>query len=318
MHALLIVNPNATSTTAAGRDLLAHALASRVRLTVTHTTHRGHASELARRAREDATGLIIVHGGDGTVNEVVNGLLGVPHPTRLTDLPVGPIPPIAVVPGGSANVFARSLGISPDPVEATNQVIDLIGHRTSRRIGLAHCDERWFTFNAGLGLDAQVCEAVEAHRSAGKLATPGQYLRATVRAFFAAKGAEPSLTAEVPGHEPVEGVHFAFVSNTSPWTYLNARPIHTNPGTTYDGGLGLFAMRSTRLGTTLRVARQLLAPGASPHSKSLLRVDDAARIRLTSSRPIGLQMDGDYIGLRDRVEFVSVPDALDVVAPPAR
>lgn len=317
MHALLIVNPNATSTTAAGRDLLAHALASRVRLTVAHTTHRGHAAELARSAREDAIGLIIIHGGDGTVNEVVNGLLGNPQATRLSDLPVGPIPLIAVVPGGSANVFARSLGISPDPVAATNQVIELIGQRTSRRIGLAHCDGRWFTFNAGLGLDAQVCEAVESRRKVGKPATPNRYLRATVRSFFSARRHAPSLTVDIPGQESVDGVHFTFVTNTNPWTYLNDRPVYTNPGTSYEGGLGVFAMRSMRIGATLRIARQILQPGTSPKSPVLLRVDDTPRVRVTSSRPIGLQMDGDYIGLRERVEFESVPQALDVLAPPA-
>lgn len=110
MRAVLIVNPNATSTTAAGRDLLAHALESRVALTVTHTDHRGHAIEIAERARTDRVDVIIVHGGDGTVNEVVNGLLGQPG-NRRPD-PAG-LPAVAVVPGGSANVFARALGISP-------------------------------------------------------------------------------------------------------------------------------------------------------------------------------------------------------------
>ncbi|WP_072687892.1 diacylglycerol/lipid kinase family protein [Rhodococcus marinonascens] len=316
MRALLIVNPNATSTTPAGRDLLAHALSSRVQLTVTHTTHRGHAAELAQQAHVDGMGLIIVHGGDGTVNEVVNGLLGAPTPQSMRAVTVGPIPLIAVVPGGSANVFARSLGIAPDPVDATNQLIDLLAHRQRRRIGLAHCDGRWFTFNAGVGWDAQVCEAVDAHRKHGRPASPAQYVRAAVRIFFRSKNAEPTLTVRVPGHEPVEGVHYAFVSNSSPWTYLNTREVRTNPDITYDTGLGVFAMKSTALVTTLRVVRQLLTPGTRPNSGKLVRVDDVPSVRITASEPIGLQMDGDYIGLRKSVEFISVPDALDVVAPP--
>ncbi|MFZ2172591.1 MAG: diacylglycerol kinase family protein [Rhodococcus sp. (in: high G+C Gram-positive bacteria)] len=316
MRALLIVNPNATSTTPAGRDLLAHALESRVRLTVAHTTHRGHAAELAKQACADGMGLIIVHGGDGTVNEVVNGLLGAPVPDSMKSVILGPIPPIAVVPGGSANVFARSLGIAADPVDATNQLIDLLAQRQRRRIGLAHCDNRWFTFNAGLGWDAQVCEAVDAHRKNGRPATPAQYVRAAVRVFFRSKYADPSLTVELPDGVRIEGVHYAFVSNTSPWTYLNKREVHTNPDTTYDTGLGVFAMMSTSLVTTLLVARQLLKPGASPKARKLVRIDDVPSVRIRAAEPIGLQMDGDYIGLRDDVEFVSVPDALDVVAPP--
>lgn len=150
VRAVLIVNPNATSTTPAGRDLLAHALESRVALTVRHTDHRGHAIEIAERAREDDVDVIIVHGGDGTVNEVVNGLLGKPPGRSGTgsgaEVDIARVPAVAVVPGGSANVFARALGISSDPTEATNQLIDLLGaHRAGdpwRRIGLMDCGER--------------------------------------------------------------------------------------------------------------------------------------------------------------------------------
>ena len=111
VRAVLIVNPNATSTTPAGRDLLAHALESRVKLTVAHTDHRGHAIEIARDAARDGIDVVIVHGGDGTVNEVVNGILG----ECGQDRPCATGPAVGVVPGGSANVFARALGISPDP-----------------------------------------------------------------------------------------------------------------------------------------------------------------------------------------------------------
>src|SRR6185312_6776842 len=152
VRAVLIVNPNATSTTPAGRDLLAHALESRVHLTVEHTDHRGHAIAIARAAALAGIDAVIVHGGDGTVNEVVNGVLGEPGTT-----PPPHSPAVGVVPGGSANVFARSLGISPDPVEATNQLVDLLGaHRIDggwRRIGLMDCGERWAVFTAGLGVD---------------------------------------------------------------------------------------------------------------------------------------------------------------------
>ncbi|RVW05277.1 diacylglycerol/lipid kinase family protein [Rhodococcus xishaensis] len=316
MHALLIVNPNATSTTPAGRDLLAHALSSRVKLTVAHTTHRGHAADLAAQARTDGIGLIIVHGGDGTVNEVVNGLLGDPCPRSMRSVPAGAVPLVAVVPGGSANVFARSLGMAADPVDATNQLIDLLALRRRRTVGLGHCDNRWFTFNAGMGLDAQVCEAVDHGRSNGKLVTPGRYVRHAVRAFFRAKREDPTLRIELPGQEPIEGVHYAFVSNTTPWTYLNKREVHTNPGTSFDTGLGLFAMRTMRVFPSLRVVRQLLTAGLSPRSRSLIRFDDLPQIRIQSSTPIGLQMDGDYLGLRSDVTFTAAADALTVVAPP--
>ena len=314
MRALLIVNPNATSTTPAARDLLAHALSSRVRVTTAHTTHRDHAAELARQAREDGVGLVIVHGGDGTVNEVINGLLGVPLPTSMRAVTIGPIPALAVVPGGSANVFARSLGIHADPVAATNQLIDLLAARSRRTIGLGHCDNRWFTFNAGLGLDADVCQAIDAGRKDGGPVSATRYVRAAVSAFFRNKRRDPKLTVEIPDHDPVTGVHYAFVSNSSPWTYLNERPVHTNPGTSFDTGLGLFAMRTTRVLPSLNVSRQLLSAGAEPKSRKLFRVDDVPRIKITSNEPIGLQMDGDFLGLRTEAEFHSTPSALEVIA----
>ena len=160
MRAVLIVNPNATSTTPAGRDLLAHALESRVQLTVTHTDHRGHAIESARQAAHDGVDVVIAHGGDGTVNEIVNGLFGGPG-----TLPLGHLPAVAVVPGGSANVFARSLGIPHDPVDATNLLVDLLGeyrhNRSWRRIGLMDCGERWGVFTAGMGVDGEVVACAE-------------------------------------------------------------------------------------------------------------------------------------------------------------
>lgn len=315
MRALLIVNPNATSTTPAGRDLLAHALESRVELAVAHTGHRGHAAELAQQAAADGMGLIVVHGGDGTVNEVINGFLPKPVLGAANSLSASWMPRIAVVPGGSANVFARSLGTSSDPVVATNQLIDLLSSDTTRRIGLGYADDRWYTFTAGMGLDARVCEAIDSSRNDGHAVTPTRYVRTTVQEFFKSKGNHPTLTVELEGAEPVSGVHYAFVSNSSPWTYLNTLPVHTNPGTSFDTGLGVFAMRSTSMVSTLRLARQLLTPGAEPKLDKLFRVDNVPCARFTSSEPIGLQMDGDYLGLREEVVFHSVPQALEVVAP---
>ncbi|MEV6278366.1 diacylglycerol kinase family protein [Nocardia sp. NPDC051832] len=314
MRTLLIVNPNATSTTPETRDLLAHALESRTQLTVAHTQHRGHAAELAQWASTNEMDLIVVHGGDGTVNETINGFLPLP---QVDDGQVWR-PRLGVIPGGSANVFARALGISPDPVTATNQLIDLLTVNRDRKIGLGLADDRWFTFSAGVGLDADVCEAIDASRANGHPATPARYLRTTVRQFFKAKGKEPSVRVQVPGHAPVDEVHYAFVTNTSPWTYLNATPVHTNPGTTFEAGLGVFAVRSMDVVPTLLLARQLLAADGNPKSRNLFREDDVPSVRIESPVPIGLQIDGDFIGKRNVVDFTSVPGVLEVVAPQPR
>ncbi|KUI48543.1 diacylglycerol kinase [Mycobacterium sp. GA-1199] len=312
MRAVLIVNPNATSTTPAGRDLLAHALESRVKLTVAHTDHRGHAIEIARESARDGVDVLIVHGGDGTVNEVVNGILEVGGPGAAA-------PAVGVVPGGSANVFARALGISPDPIEATNQLIDLLSEyrrrKTWRRIGLMDCGERWGVFTAGMGVDGDVVAAVEAQRAKGRAVTASRYVRVAIREVLASTRKEPSLTVHLPDREPVGGVHFAFVSNASPWTYANARPVWTNPMTTFETGLGVFATTSMNVWGNLMLVRRMLSKKARIQAKHLLRDDDLPWLQVTSEAPVACQIDGDYVGLRDSMMFTAVPDALGVLAP---
>lgn len=146
MRALLVVNPKATTTSGRTRDVLIHALRSDLKLEVAQTEYRGHARDLAREAVEDgAVDLVVALGGDGTVNEVVNGLL--------THGPGEKVPRLAVVPGGSTNVFARALGLPNDPVEATGALLNALDQRRERPIGLGKAmteglPDRWFTFTA--------------------------------------------------------------------------------------------------------------------------------------------------------------------------
>lgn len=313
---MLIVNPNATSTTPAGRDLLAHALKSRLELTVVHTDYHGHASEIGQAACRDGVDLVIAHGGDGTVHGVVNGMLGKPG-----SAPPANLPAVAVVPGGSANVFARSLGIAADPIAATNQLIELInppGGPVWRRIGLIDCGERWSVLNAGMGVDGEVVAAVEAEREKGHVVTPLRYIRAAVPAVLASTRRPPTLTLRVGDDPPVEGVHLVFVSNCAPWTYADDRSVWTNPDTTFESGMGVFATTSMKVLPTLRLVRQMLSKRPKLRAKQLIRDDDVAILRVDAGdTPIATQIDGEYLGTRTTMTFRSVPDALSVVAPPA-
>jgi len=318
MRAVLIVNPTATSTTPAARDLLANALKSRLQLTVEHTNHHGHGAELAQQAVHDGVDVVVVHGGDGTVSGVVNGLLGRPGST-----PAGPVPAVAVVPGGSANVLARSLGIAKDPVAATNQLIQLLDdyrrHQIWRRIGLIDCGEQWALVNAGMGIDAEVVAAVEAQRDKGVKVTALRYWRVAIPRTIAFSRRKPSLTLELPGRDPIPGVHFVWVSNTSPWTYSNNRPLVTNPGCSFESGLGVFALDGMKVVPTLRLVAQICTKGPKPNAKQLVRDDDAACLKATSpGAPVASQFDGEYLGLRESMTFRAVPDALAVVAPPTK
>ncbi|MFT3900737.1 MAG: diacylglycerol kinase family protein [Gordonia sp. (in: high G+C Gram-positive bacteria)] len=315
MRALLIVNPYATATTPAGRDTLAHTLGARMDLTVELTTHRGHAEELTRKAVADGGyDAIIVHGGDGSVNEVVNGLLGTPaDPTPPS------LPRLGIIPGGSANVFARALGIDADPLLATAQLIGLLESDASRTVNLGIADSRWFLFNCGMGIDAHVVEAMERKRKKGKAATPARYLFTTVVTFLRHRMDTARFTVSVSthdgGHLDLPDTSFAFVLNTTPWTFLGGRIIETNPGTTLFGGLGVFASSTMSVPRNLPLATRLLVH-ADPHAGHLYRNDDVAKVWFTSPVPLPVQIDGDYVGERTEIEFGYRPDALAVVAPP--
>jgi diacylglycerol kinase family enzyme len=307
MHALLIVNPHATSTTERRRDLLAHALAGEIDLTVEHTAARGHAADLAAKAAEDRVDLVVVHGGDGTVNEVVNGLLsGAPADS----------PMLAIVPGGSTNVFARAVGVAADPTAATEQILQALSTATPpRTVSLGKAGDRYFTFNAGMGIDAVVVERVEQRRAAGAKVTAGLHVRQAVGAWFASDRKLGHLTLEIPGRDPISGCHLVFVSNVDPWTYLGSRPIRTNPGTSPEGGLGVFAALSLHPPAVARLASQLLLPNSrkGPHGRHLLRLDDVPSLTVTADEPVGLQLDGDFVGRWSPVQFQSVPDALRIL-----
>ena len=319
MRAMLIVNPHATSTTPRRRDLIAHALASQVRLDVEHTAGRGHAAELAAKAVEQGVGLVVVHGGDGTVNEAVNGIMS------RSDL--GASPMVGIVPGGSTNVFARAVGIEPDPTAAAEQILDaLAGGRAPRTVSLGRADDRYFTVNAGLGLDADVVQAVETIRATGRPISNSLHVRQAIRAVLATDRRHPRLTLRLDGGHEIAGVHLVFVSNLDPWTYLSTRPVRTNPTTSPASGLGVFALRSLAIPTVLRLAAQLLGPvrqarfnqaAPGPHSPRLLRSDDTGMVTCRSREPIGLQVDGDYLGRRIGVEFTSIPGAFRVLGPTA-
>jgi diacylglycerol kinase family enzyme len=303
MRAVLVVNPQATATTPAGRDVLAHALASAVKLDVIETDYRGHAMAAAAQAAQDGVDLIVAHGGDGTVNEVVNGLMQGSSPS-------GQPPMLGVVPGGSANVFARALGLPRQPVEATHVLLTALEAGRTRRVGLGTADGRWFTFNAGVGWDADVVAGVDRKRA--KQTSPYLYASQALACYLRSAGDQPRLTIELPGEEPSHELRMAFVSNTDPWTYLGRRPVHLNAGCTFDGGLGLYALHTLRLPTVLRHLRQAVSKRGEQHGGKLLRRDDVTRVKVISEQPVRLQVDGDLVGWRTAVEFVSRPSALTV------
>jgi diacylglycerol kinase family enzyme len=305
MRALLVVNHKATTTSGRIRDVLVHALRSEVDLEVAYTERRGHAATLAQRAAKDGLDVVVALGGDGTVNEVANGVL--------SDGPGPSTPAIAVVPGGSTNVFARAIGLPNDWVEATGVLLEALREGRFRRIGLGRADDRYFTFCAGFGLDAEVIRRVEHARHRGNSSTPLLYLRALAGHYVTPRDRHrPRITLERPGEAADPDLASVIVQNTAPWTFLGSRAIDACPEASFDLGLDLMGVRTLHSPGFARTLMQLLLAD-KPHGKSVLRGHDTAEFTLRAEVPIALQLDGEYLGERDKVRFVAVPSALRVI-----
>ncbi|MFJ1745117.1 diacylglycerol/lipid kinase family protein [Streptomyces sp. NPDC088116] len=321
MRALLVVNPAATTTSARTRDVLIHALASEMKLEAVTTEYRGHGRDLARRAAEsDDIDLVVALGGDGTVNEVVNGLLhNGPDPDRL--------PRLAVVPGGSTNVFARALGLPNDAVEATGAILDALAQKSERTVGLGLAagtpgtdDEavpaRWFTFCAGFGFDAGVIGRVEQQRERGKRSTHALYVRQVVRQFFEEPHRRQGMISlERAGKAPVKDLVVSIVCNTAPWTYLGNRPVYASPEASFDSALDVLGLTKLSPPAVARYATQLLTStlDRGPHGRHAVSLHDLTDFTLHSKAPLPFQMDGDHLGLRTSVTFTGVRRALRVI-----
>ncbi|CAA9254154.1 MAG: Transcription regulator [contains diacylglycerol kinase catalytic domain] [uncultured Blastococcus sp.] len=341
MRALVVVNPAATTTTAKMRDVLVGALASELKLDVAETTHRGHGKELGAQAAAEGIDLVVSVGGDGTVNEVVNGML--------ENGPSPHLPTLAVVPGGSTNVFSRALGRSRDPVEATAEILESLRAGRTRLVSLgtasasgcsaapvsgaappvaaaradadadAHATDwtppRWFVFAAGLGFDAEVIARVEARRAAGRRSTGPLYVREATTEFLLGRvRRRPAMTLHLPGEPALEELFLCLVSNVSPWTYLGARPVNPSPEASFDAGLDVFALGRMGPVRMLHTLRQALAREPLPRGRGVHRRHDLEELSLSAGRPQGWQVDGDHLGTATGLRVRHVPAALRVIA----
>lgn len=278
-------------------------------LQIVLTEHRMHAAKIAKQARFDQVDAIVTLGGDGTINEVINGLLD-PEVLHL------PQPLLAPIPGGLANVFPRSLGFSSDAVLATGQVIEAIEQNNSQLIPLGKMNERWFAFNAGLGLDAGIVSTMEALRADGKKASPSTYLLASLKHYFQeADTSNPHLTVENADGEIVKDVFMVIVQNTSPWFYIGSVALDFSPDASYKKQLdavALTALNPTSIATYITEAAARIPTEKRSNSVWL---KDTPRLVITSDAPIPAQVDGDLVGDLLRAEFTHHTDALKVAVP---
>ncbi|GAB2448799.1 diacylglycerol kinase family protein [Streptosporangium sandarakinum] len=300
--------------------MIIRALGASVDLTVEETGYRGHAALLSRKARESGYDAVAVLGGDGTINEAVNGLLddAGDSPEPRDPRTSADRPALLVIPGGSANVFARALGLPNSPVEAAGAVLEALREGRRRTVGLGRAswngESRHFTFCGGMGYDAEVIRAVEGLRGTGYRATPARYVNTALRHYLSTDRRRPAMSLEGPEVPSAEGIFLAIVSNTSPWSYVGSRPVCPTPWASFETGLDMLGLRRLGLPTMLDLVPQILGRRETlPIGRHLVQLHDEGEFTLTAERPVAFQLDGDYLGETERVTFRSIPDALQVL-----
>ena len=285
MRATLIVNPFASRVT----EERVRAVEELLRPGETLLTERaGHATELAREAAGD---VLYVFGGDGVVNEALNGLE--------RDVPVG------VIPGGHTNVLARALGLPRDPLAAARRL-----GRSTRRISLGRVNGRRFAFASGIGVDAEAVREMETVRRVHEGRRPGdlQYARTIVTRLL--RGYEPSLQVAGLGRCAI-----LFVSNDAVFTYAGAMPLRFSPAARFELGLDVAAPERVTKGLLSRVVPRLVAGRGLAGMRGVLAAHDLDRLEVMCDRPLPLQADGEDLGDVTEAVFEAERAAISVFVP---
>ena len=308
----LIVNPFASSVTPRTRVRIQSKLAAGNQLEVIETTKGGHAIRLAHRAARAGSEVIVALGGDGTINEVANGVLAPPGQDGQRVL-------IAPLPGGSTNVFARALGYPNDPVEAATVLVDAIGRVSVRSAGVGLANGRAFLFHAGAGFDAAVVGRVERRGPLKRYLGHPLFVAATVDTWLRrVERRHPWFSIESADGRRIETAHLAVALNCNPYTYLGARPLDLAPAAELDTPLSIVALRSLSPLRVLPVVAGVIASGRGiVDGPATARWDGVGGAVLRGYRPFPYQLDGEAIGTVDELRLEHRPDAVDLLVPAA-
>jgi diacylglycerol kinase family enzyme len=303
---LVIANPSATAVGLGQRDALIRTLCEISTVEVVNTSSRGHAITLAGDAMRTRTADVVIGlGGDGTVNEIVNGLLA--------DGVHGGIPALGVIPAGATNVFSRSLGFPNDPHAATVMLLESLRSGWYRNINLGRVDERYFVFCAGIGLDAAIIEQVEEQRDLGRKSTLFLTAATALSNLFSERW--PSLQLKLPSGLRIDGLRWMIVTKTDPWTFINNRPLRPTPHACFELGMDIYARRRTMpLGLLWSLVQMSRQPPRSP-GRRVHREHDVGEFAVQAEEPVPVHVDGDMLGRRRNLEFRCAFRALRVAAP---
>jgi diacylglycerol kinase family enzyme len=307
---LIIVNPYATTVSDRLKNLVVYALQGRYDVTAVMTEARAHAIEIGREARDGGYDVVVAFGGDGTLNEVANGLAGTPVP-------------VSVLPGGSTNVVCRTLGIPNDVVDAAEHLLGLADDLEPRRIDLGVVNGRRFVFACGGGLDAEVVQRVDSHPQLKARAGEWYFTWSAVSAFYRRYLRNPVRLRLVADGREAKGIT-ALAQNSDPYTYFRDQPLHICEGAALDNGtLSLAMLKRAAQRDVPTIATRVLLERLSTSAHRQLehfegvttaRVESISRDAEGRLRTFPLQVDGDYIGDHTELDLGIEPGALTIVA----
>ena len=268
---------------------------------VVETNRRGHATRFAEDAARRGIDVVVAYGGDGTLNEVATGVA-----TTNTAL--------AVLPGGSTNVFARTLGMPNDAIAAVDHIVDALNRNDISPIGLGRANGRYFTFHTGLGYDAAVVKWVEQRAALKRYAGHPLFVLAALKTFFVDfDRKKPHFSLEFADGTTTENGYFSIVMNTNPYTYLGNRPLDIVPSTSLSTGLSVVTFTTMKPTHILRTLASALRGGGVKPAPWLDIHTDVRQVTATDKRAFAYQLDGDYLGEVQKIDFEYVPNALRLV-----
>ncbi len=284
---LLIYNPAARGAPKLERLRAAAGGVAGWEITIEQTTVAGHATELASQAASEGLDAAIACGGDGTVNEVANGLA-----SSTTAL--------AVVRGGTANVWAKEIHTPKDPARA----LRLLADGETRAVDLGRAGERYFLLMAGIGFDGAIVR--ELSGGAKKRLGAAAYVLHGLRRALGYRSVQAEIAAN---DQSLSGqLYWAVLGNTRSYGGVVAI---THQAKADDGRLDLFLLRQGGLPRLLWLLPWVLLRRHQRRAHVLYRTVTSLDLA-TAGLPI--QIDGEYLG-ETPLRFEVAPAALRVIVP---
>ena len=302
MRILLIVNSFASSVTPRNTVLVHEHLSKHHDVQVVETNERGHATRFAQDAAARGLDAVVGFGGDGTLNEIATGLAG--SDTAL-----------AMLPGGSTNVFVRTLGIANDPMVALTQLMAGIDRNEIERVSLGQANGRYFTFHAGIGYDAAVVEQVERRSSLKRVVGQPLFAYSALHSWFKSYDRKyPHFTMNIDGRAIPNGF-FSVVLNTNPYTFVGKHPIHLSSAASLEKKLVVVTFRKMTTPLMLKTLYSALRRGGLETSSGIDIATDVEHVKIEFPAPFPYQLDGDYLGDTTSIDIKHCPEALRLVRP---